>query len=150
MDNVTFTRELNKYKVIRLADHTKIRWKTQRVRNTSDVLVVAIVLPHWLPWWQADGYSSRLHLSKRCCSMSCMWSTLQKPESKPKLLSAPNASNGKALLAKEGTDEDFYKLFQRINANALSEKDMARLIVAMKEVTSSDYFIQFQRIDFFS
>ena len=72
--------------------------------------------------------------------MSRMWLTLQKPESKPKLLSAPNASNGKAVLAKEGTDEDFYTLFQRVNAKTLSEKDMAKLIVAMKEVTSSDDF----------
>ena len=60
------------------------------------------------------------------------------------MLSAPTASNGKtAVLAKEGTDEDFYTLFQRINANALSEKDMARLIVAMKEVTSFNSFPYF-------
>jgi hypothetical protein len=75
--------------------------------------------------------------------MFCVRLPFQKPESKPKLLSAPNASNSKAALAKEGTDEDFYTLFQRVNANTLSEKDMAKLIVAMKEVTSSDDFSDF-------
>jgi hypothetical protein len=67
--------------------------------------------------------------------MFCVRLSFQKPESKPKLISAPNASKNK-----EGTDEDFYTLFQRVNAKILSEKDMAKLIVAMKEVTSSDDF----------
>ena len=39
MDGATFARELNKYKIVRLADHTKIRWKTQRVRHYHRQLV---------------------------------------------------------------------------------------------------------------
>lgn len=37
MDAATFARELGKYKVVRLADHIKIRWKTQRVRGSCAV-----------------------------------------------------------------------------------------------------------------
>ena len=37
----------------------------------------------------------------------------------------------------EKSEEDFYSMFERINANALSEKDMKRFIAAMKEVSLS-------------
>jgi hypothetical protein len=33
MDSTTFSRELSKYKIVRLADHTRIRLKTIRVKK---------------------------------------------------------------------------------------------------------------------
>lgn len=57
----------------------------------------------------------------------------QKPDQKPKLLSGPTTSTIKSAATTNG-EEDFYTMFQRINANALSEADMIKLIAAMKQV----------------
>ena len=61
MDGATFSRELNKYKVVRLADHTKIRWKTQRVMliATSFIAVPVSVLQKILQ------YEFRLYATSR-------------------------------------------------------------------------------------
>ena len=60
--------------------------------------------------------------------------TNQKPDAKPKLLAAPNVQSSKPTNVATN-QEDFYAMFERISANALSEKDMKRFIAAMKEVS---------------
>ena len=61
----------------------------------------------------------------------------QKSDTKPKLLASSSAPSNKPVNV-ECAEEDFYTMLERINANALSEKDMKRFIAAMKEVSVSD------------
>lgn len=65
----------------------------------------------------------------------------QKPDQKPKLLSGPTTSTIKSASTANG-EEDFYTMFQRINANALSEADMIKLIAAMKQVRQISLLIR--------
>ena len=64
-------------------------------------------------------------------SASC---NFQKTDLKPKLLVASSAAINKPV-EPECLEEDFYSMFERINANVLSDKDMKRCIAAMKEVS---------------
>ena len=59
----------------------------------------------------------------------------QKSDPKPKLLVTSSVASNKPVNV-ECLEEDFYSMFERINANALSEKDMKRFIAAMKEVSA--------------
>ena len=75
-----------------------------------------------------------LHLNKLLSitfSASC---NFQKTDLKPKLLVASSAAINKPV-EPECLEEDFYSMFERINSNVLSDKDMKRCIAAMKEVS---------------
>lgn len=137
MDGATFTRELNKYKIVRLADHTKIRWKTQRV-SYCDNLIREYSSGAILLYRKFCLFHEYLLLISSESPLSIAnhfppTYIIQKSDAKPKLLPAPSAGSTKPIVV-GNDDEDFYSMFERINKNILSEKDMKNFIIAMKEV----------------
>lgn len=158
MDSTTFSRELSKYKIVRLADHTRIRLKTIRVKRL-----------HCTRGHRTYSFGFRfiyrLHLidtsppsEKRNFKIHYVLEPFQKPDSKPKLLNNSNANNAANKPLSLGVESEVIKslahYLQKLVAVsilplALIEDSLSNRLIVRKHLGSQaeDFWNMMERVN---
>ena len=128
MEKAVFEKELNKYKIVRLADHYKIRWKLQKVQ-----LILSVSRSFFVP---CISVFLTIFFAVCYCTCCSYYECFCEQKSVPKSL--PSSSATSSPILESGVDMSFWPMIERVNVNAVaSEAEMKKFMDALREEYNS-------------